>query len=151
MCVKAAQRLGFSLDRVVRLLRLEDGTHERGGAGLAAQPLTAVRVKLVDFNHIAIAPSTLLSECPARCDNVCGPLISAGSPPAKRVMRGCHDSAANTSRCRWQGGRDREIQVFLEPRPRRVGYGSCLDALGDEFSPGTQRTNRVRDAPANES
>lgn len=118
---------------------------------MADQQLMAVRVKLVDFNRIASAPSTLLSECPARCDNVCGPLIFTGPPPAKRARRGGNDSGADTSRCRRRGSRDPEILVFPEPLPRRDGYGSCLDALGDEFSPGIRRTNRVRGAPANES
>jgi MerR family transcriptional regulator, mercuric resistance operon regulatory protein len=75
--VKAAQRLGFSLDQVRQLLILEDGTHCREAAGLAAQQLADVRAKIADLNRIAAALSKLVGECRAHRGNVSCPLIAA--------------------------------------------------------------------------
>ncbi|MGV4247992.1 MerR family DNA-binding protein, partial [Citrobacter freundii] len=41
--VKSAQRLGFSLDEIAELLRLEDGTHCEEASGLAEHKLKDVR------------------------------------------------------------------------------------------------------------
>src|SRR5690606_18032162 len=43
--VKAAQRLGFSLDEIGELLKLEDGTHCSEAADLAALRLADVRTR----------------------------------------------------------------------------------------------------------
>ena len=75
--VKAAQRLGFSLDRIAQLLTLEDGTHCREAAELAAQQLTDVRAKRDDLNCIAAALATLVSKCRAHPGTVFCPLIDA--------------------------------------------------------------------------
>lgn len=75
--VKAAQRLGFRLDQVGQLLILEDGTHCREAAEMAARHLADVRAKLADLNRIATALSKLVSECRAHRGNVCCPLIAA--------------------------------------------------------------------------
>lgn len=75
--VKAAQRLGFSLDQVEQLLILEDGTHCREAAELAAQQLADVRAKLADLNRIATVLSKLVNECRARRGNMSCPLIAA--------------------------------------------------------------------------
>ncbi len=74
--VKAAQRLGFSLDQVGQLLRLEDGTHCNEAAELAAQQLADVRTKLADLNRIEAALSKLVSECRAHRGTVSCPLIA---------------------------------------------------------------------------
>ncbi len=75
--VKAAQRLGFSLDEIGQLLKLEDGTHCSEAADLAARQLTEVRAKLADLNRIEAALSKLVSQCRAHRGNVSCPLISA--------------------------------------------------------------------------
>lgn len=75
--VKAAQRLGFSLDDVGGLLKLEDGTHCSEAAELAAQRLVDVRAKLVDLARIEAALSRLVNECHAYHGNVSCPLIAA--------------------------------------------------------------------------
>jgi MerR family mercuric resistance operon transcriptional regulator len=41
--VKSAQRLGFSLDEIAELLRLEDGTHCEEASGLAEHKLKDAR------------------------------------------------------------------------------------------------------------
>jgi MerR family mercuric resistance operon transcriptional regulator len=75
--VKAAQRLGFSLDDVAQLLRLEDGTHCCEAAELAALRLTDVRSKLADLSRMETVLSTLVGECQAQHGNVFCPLIDA--------------------------------------------------------------------------
>lgn len=75
--VKSAQRLGFSLDQVGQLLRLEDGTHCSEAAELADRQLTDVRAKLDDLNRIAAALVKLVSKCRANPGTVSCPLIDA--------------------------------------------------------------------------
>jgi MerR family mercuric resistance operon transcriptional regulator len=53
--VKSAQRLGFSLDEVAQLLRLEDGTHCKEVASLAALRLADVRSRLADLKRMETA------------------------------------------------------------------------------------------------
>ena len=75
--VKAAQRLGFSLDEIGQLLKLEDGTHCSEAAELAALRLDDVRAKLSDLSRIEAALSKLVGECHAHQGNVSCPLIAA--------------------------------------------------------------------------
>jgi MerR family mercuric resistance operon transcriptional regulator len=75
--VKSAQRLGFSLDEIGELLKLEDGTHCSEAAKLAALRLDDVRAKLSDLTRIEAALSKLVGECGARQGNVSCPLIDA--------------------------------------------------------------------------
>lgn len=75
--VKSAQRLGFSLDEVGQLLRLEDGTHCSEAAELAALRLADVRVRLADLERMETALSKLVGECNARRGKVSCPLIAA--------------------------------------------------------------------------
>ena len=57
--VKSAQRLGFSLDEIAELLRLEDGT------------------KLADLARMEVVLSQLVCACHARQGNVSCPLIAS--------------------------------------------------------------------------
>ena len=75
--VKVAQHLGFSLDEIGQLLKLEDGTHCSEAAELAALRLDDVRAKLSDLSRIEAALSTLVGECHAHQGNVSCPLIAA--------------------------------------------------------------------------
>ena len=75
--VKTAQRLGFSLDEIRQLLKLEDGTHCSEAAELAALKLADVRARLADLAGMEAVLSTLVSECNARHGNVSCPLIAA--------------------------------------------------------------------------
>src|SRR5260370_16135106 len=47
--VKSAQRLGFSLDEIAELLRLEDGIHCDEASNLAERKLKDVREKMEDL------------------------------------------------------------------------------------------------------
>lgn len=75
--VKSAQRLGFSLDEVAQLLRLEDGAHCNEAAELATLRLTDVRTRLADLKRMETALSRLVRECNAHQGNVSCPLITA--------------------------------------------------------------------------
>lgn len=75
--VKAAQRLGFSLDEVGHLLKLEDGTHCSEAAELAALRLADVRARLADLARMEAALSKLVEECHTHQGNVSCPLIAA--------------------------------------------------------------------------
>lgn len=75
--VKAAQRLGFSLDEVGQLLTLEDGAHCSEAAELAAHRLDDVRARLADLERIEAALSRLVDECHAHQGKVSCPLIAA--------------------------------------------------------------------------
>lgn len=75
--VKAAQRLGFSLDEIGELLNLEDGTHCSEAARVGAERLADVRARLTDLGRMELALSALVSECRAHRGRVSCPLISA--------------------------------------------------------------------------
>jgi len=75
--VKSAQRLGFSLEEIGELLKLDDGTHCGEAARVAALRLTDVRARLADLERMEAALSKLVRECHARAGNVSCPLIAA--------------------------------------------------------------------------
>src|SRR6266568_6149871 len=55
--VKSAQRLGFSLDEIAELLRLEDGAHCNEASSLAEHKLKDVREKLACLRRMETALS----------------------------------------------------------------------------------------------
>lgn len=75
--IKSAQRLGFSLDEVAELLKLEDGTHCDEARGLAERKLIDVRSKLDDLRRIESTLDTLVQNCCTARGNVSCPMISA--------------------------------------------------------------------------
>ena len=75
--VKAAQRLGFSLDEVAGLLSLDDGTHCDEARQRAEQKLADVRDKLSDLRRIEAVISKLVRDCCASRGTVSCPLIAA--------------------------------------------------------------------------
>jgi MerR family transcriptional regulator, mercuric resistance operon regulatory protein len=75
--VKSAQRLGFSLDEVGHLLKLEDGTHCREAAELASLRLADVRSRLADLKRMETALARLVTECRSLRGKVSCPLIAA--------------------------------------------------------------------------
>lgn len=75
--IKRAQRLGFSLDEVMELLKLADGTHCSEAAELATLRLADVRAKLEDLARIKAALSELVDKCRTRRGKVSCPLITA--------------------------------------------------------------------------
>jgi len=63
--VKSAQRLGFSLDQIGELLKLEDGSLCRVARGIAERRLADVRAKLSELNRIESALAKLVRQCGA--------------------------------------------------------------------------------------
>jgi MerR family mercuric resistance operon transcriptional regulator len=79
--VKAAQRLGFSLDEIAGLLKLEDGTHCREARQLAQHKLDDVREKLAHLRSIESALARLVRDCATSRGTVSCPLIAALRKP----------------------------------------------------------------------
>ena len=75
--VKSAQRLGFSLDEIAELLRLEDGTHCEEASSLAEHKLKGVREKQADLALMEAALSGLVRACHAAKGKVSCPLIES--------------------------------------------------------------------------
>ncbi len=75
--VKSAQRLGFSLDEIAELLRLEDGTHCEEASSLAEHKLKDVREKMTDLARMESVLSELVCACHLRQGNVSCPLIAS--------------------------------------------------------------------------
>lgn len=75
--IKSAQRLGFSLEEIGELLRLEDGTSCAEASRLGEAKLMAVRRKLADLHGIESALSSLVTQCGDARGRVRCPLIGA--------------------------------------------------------------------------
>lgn len=75
--IKAAQRLGFSLDQIAQLLKLEDGTHCAQAREQAQGKLADVRAKLADLRRIESALSGLIDRCGAASGQIRCPLIAS--------------------------------------------------------------------------
>lgn len=75
--IKSAQRIGFSLDEVVQLLRLEDGTGCGQASDIATHRLLDVRQRLADLQRIEAALSALVGRCDGARGRVACPLIAA--------------------------------------------------------------------------
>ncbi len=75
--IKSAQRLGFSLEEVGELLKLEDGARCSEARQLAEQKLVAVRQKLSDLQRIESVLAGLVARCSAVRGRVNCPLIAS--------------------------------------------------------------------------
>lgn len=75
--VKSAQRLGFSLDEIAELLKLDDGTHCDEVSLLADHKLQDVRKKMADLARMETVLSELVCACHDRKGSVYCPLIAS--------------------------------------------------------------------------
>jgi MerR family mercuric resistance operon transcriptional regulator len=75
--IKSAQRLGFSLDEIAELLKLDDGTHCREARRLAEIKLVSVREKLADLQRIESVLNQLVDRCASARGAVACPLIAS--------------------------------------------------------------------------
>jgi MerR family transcriptional regulator, mercuric resistance operon regulatory protein len=75
--VKSAQRLGFSLDEVAELLRLDDGAHCDEARALAEHKLADVRARLADLRRMEAVLDALVGECCVASGDVRCPLIAS--------------------------------------------------------------------------
>ncbi len=75
--IKAAQRLGFSLDEVSELLKLEDGASCRAASEKAQRKLADVRARLADLQRLEAVLAELVGRCESSRGKVHCPLIAA--------------------------------------------------------------------------
>ncbi len=75
--IKSAQRLGFSLEEIGELLKLEDGARCSEARQLAEQKLVDVRQKLSDLQRIESVLAGLVARCSAVRGRVNCPLIAS--------------------------------------------------------------------------
>ena len=75
--IKTAQRLGFTLDEVAGLLKLDDGTHCDEARELAEHKLADVRDRLAHLRRIEAALASLVKSCQGSHGTVSCPLISS--------------------------------------------------------------------------
>lgn len=75
--IKSAQRIGFSLDEVVELLKLEDGTQCREASALATAKLADVRQRLQSLKRMEKALATLVNACQAKRGKTSCPLTES--------------------------------------------------------------------------
>ena len=78
--IKAAQRIGFTLDEIAQLLNLDDGMHCSEARAIAEHKLEMVREKLADLQRIETALAQLVGRCEASRGKVNCPLIEALQP-----------------------------------------------------------------------
>ncbi|AJP48514.1 MerR family transcriptional regulator [Rugosibacter aromaticivorans] len=75
--VKSAQRLGFSLDEIAELLKLEDGSYCIEAREQAERKLADVRAKLADLTGIEHVLAELVERCCEARGRVRCPMIAA--------------------------------------------------------------------------
>jgi len=78
--IKAAQRIGFTLDEIEQLLNLDDGMHCSEARAIAEHKLEMVQEKRADLQRIETALTQLVGRCEASRDKVSCPLIDALQP-----------------------------------------------------------------------
>lgn len=75
--IKRAQELGFSLDEITELLRLEDGSHRDEIRRIAADRLAQIEAKLLDLTRMKKTLKHLVAECEhTRGDRPCPIIVS---------------------------------------------------------------------------
>ncbi len=79
--IRQAQELGFSLDEVGELLKLEDGAHCRAARSLGERKLADVRRRLTDLRRIESVLTELMDRCRSLDGRVRCPLIASLQQP----------------------------------------------------------------------
>jgi len=75
--IRSVQRLGFSLDEVAELLKLQDGAHCSDARVLAEHKLADVRARLADLSDMEAALMRLVAQCRSTRGAVTCPLIAS--------------------------------------------------------------------------
>lgn len=86
--IKRAQSLGFTLDEIGALLRLNDGANRRSIRKLASDRLQTIRLKIADLQRMETVLSQLIADCEATdCAPSC-PIISSlsGKPETSTAI-----------------------------------------------------------------
>lgn len=79
--IKSAQRLGFTLEEISLLLKLQDGAHCIEARDIAMQKLATVRGKIESLKSIESSLVGLVHQCDSSRGNVCCPIIDALQHP----------------------------------------------------------------------
>lgn len=75
--IRTAQGLGFTLEEVADLIKLDDGTRCSEAHDIAAHKLTVVRARLRDLRRIEVMLARIAHQCEARRGAIRCPLIEA--------------------------------------------------------------------------
>lgn len=75
--IKAAQRLGFTLEEIAQLLQLDDGTQCSKARVVGEKKLADVRQRLADLQRIEAALADLVGRCATTRGKVACPLIAS--------------------------------------------------------------------------
>lgn len=75
--IKSAQRLGFSLDEVALLLKLEDGAGCVEARTIAEKKLADVQQRIADLQRMESALRQMVATCAAQKGSVSCPMIAA--------------------------------------------------------------------------
>ena len=91
--IKAAQRIGFSLEEAGELLDLDSGGHCEEARTMAEQKLGDVRARLTELQRVESALARLVADCGAAKGTVQCPLIASlqasdGVADQTRITRG---------------------------------------------------------------
>lgn len=75
--IRTAQGLGFTLEEIADLVKLDDGTHCKEAHDIAAQKLDTVRARLRDLKSIERSLSRLVRQCETHRGAIRCPLIDS--------------------------------------------------------------------------
>lgn len=75
--IKAAQRIGFTLDEIAQLLQLEDGTQCTQARHIAEHKLADIRQRLADLQRMETTLAQLVKRCGASRGQIRCPLIAS--------------------------------------------------------------------------
>lgn len=75
--IKSAQRIGFTLNEIAQLLRLDDGTQCSQAKKIASSRLADVRLRMTDLSRIETALTELVARCGETRGKVTCPLIAS--------------------------------------------------------------------------
>lgn len=74
--IKRAQELGFSLDEIAELLRLEDGSNRNSIRRIASDRLAQIEQKLADLRRMQKTLKHLVSQCEHTSKSLPCPIIA---------------------------------------------------------------------------
>lgn len=75
--IKSAQRIGFTLEEVAQLLKLDDGTHCNEAQEIAEHKLGDIRARLADLTRMEAMLTNLVKRCSVSRGKVKCPLIES--------------------------------------------------------------------------
>jgi MerR family mercuric resistance operon transcriptional regulator len=75
--IKTAQGLGFTLEEIAELVKLDEGTHCKEAHAIAVRKRAAVRQRIADLARIEAQLSALIERCAVGRGTVSCPLIAA--------------------------------------------------------------------------